>query len=245
MTVRPSRADHRRAGPQGTRHSRRSRRRSRSPTSRTRSSRPAVAFLRAPRPAIRPRTAASCTSHRVARSRAATSCTSTRSPTAPRPSSGADRYLLLPADELAPPGDDEVYVHELPGMRVELESGELVGTVDRHVRAAAGTHARRRSARPARSVMIPYDRVVTSLDREARVHRHRSARRAARVTRCCASTSSRSFPTSSPAPLGLEHSVARARRRAASSTTSSTCATSPTTGIARSTTRRTAAVRAW
>ena len=26
-----------------------------------------------------------------------------------------DRYLLLPADELEPLGEDEVYVHELPG----------------------------------------------------------------------------------------------------------------------------------
>ena len=43
------------------------------------------------------------------------------------------RYLLLPSDELPPPSDDEVYVHELPGMRVELESGELVEAVERVV----------------------------------------------------------------------------------------------------------------
>src|SRR3982751_2925257 len=40
------------------------------------------------------------------------------------------RYLLLPADELPAPSDEEVYVHELLGMRVQLETGEVVGTVD-------------------------------------------------------------------------------------------------------------------
>src|SRR5215213_5144158 len=40
-----------------------------------------------------------------------------------------DRFLLVPADELEPLGEDQVYVHELRGMRVELESGEHVGTV--------------------------------------------------------------------------------------------------------------------
>ena len=34
------------------------------------------------------------------------------------------RYLLLPAGEVAPPDDDEVYLHELIGMRVELR-GEI------------------------------------------------------------------------------------------------------------------------
>jgi 16S rRNA processing protein RimM len=64
-----------------------------------------------------------------------------------------DRFLLAPADELAPPGENEIYIHEIPGMRVELESGELVGARDRG------------------SIMIPYDRVVTSVDRDARVIR--------------------------------------------------------------------------
>src|SRR3954469_8462078 len=37
-----------------------------------------------------------------------------------------DRFLLVPADELEPLGDDEVYVHELPGMRVVLGGGEEI-----------------------------------------------------------------------------------------------------------------------
>jgi 16S rRNA processing protein RimM len=40
-----------------------------------------------------------------------------------------DRTLLLPLEELPPPADDEVYYHELVGMRVELRNGELVGEV--------------------------------------------------------------------------------------------------------------------
>ena len=40
-----------------------------------------------------------------------------------------DRYLLLPVAELTPPGDDEVYIHELVGMRVLLVSGEPLGEV--------------------------------------------------------------------------------------------------------------------
>ena len=40
-----------------------------------------------------------------------------------------DRYLLARAGELAPPGEDEVYVHDLLGLRVERTTGETVGTV--------------------------------------------------------------------------------------------------------------------
>jgi len=40
-----------------------------------------------------------------------------------------DRYLLAPAGDLQPPADGEVYVHELPGMTVELPSGQSLGSV--------------------------------------------------------------------------------------------------------------------
>ena len=79
-----------------------------------------------------------------------------------------DRYLLLPARELAPPEDGEVYVHELIDMRVVLATGEDVGTVidvydlpqglTLDVRRAEGT------------VMLPFsDRVVVGVDRATRV----------------------------------------------------------------------------
>jgi 16S rRNA processing protein RimM len=80
-----------------------------------------------------------------------------------------DRYLLVPADELEPLGEDEVYVHELPGMRVELESGDIVGTVSGTYDLPQGLTLE--VERERGSVLIPYDRIVTSVDRDARVIR--------------------------------------------------------------------------
>ena len=84
-----------------------------------------------------------------------------------------DRFLLLPADELTPLGDDEVYVHELRGMRVELESGEPVGNVVEIYELPQGLtlDVAREAGSGGNTVMIPYDRVVVSVDREERVIR--------------------------------------------------------------------------
>ncbi|HXT18643.1 MAG TPA: ribosome maturation factor RimM [Gemmatimonadaceae bacterium] len=78
-----------------------------------------------------------------------------------------ERFLLLPADELQPLGDDEVYVHELPGMRVEMENGDVIGTVVATYELPQGLTLDV-EREPGRTVLIPYDRIVTSLDREAR-----------------------------------------------------------------------------
>ena len=81
------------------------------------------------------------------------------------------RYLLLPAEELPPPGDDEVYVHELPGMRVELASGELIGLVEETYELPQGLalDVRRVAPREGETVLILYDdRTVASVDKEAR-----------------------------------------------------------------------------
>jgi 16S rRNA processing protein RimM len=40
-----------------------------------------------------------------------------------------DRYLLVPADEVVPIGEDEIYVHDLIGMRVEVAGGASIGEV--------------------------------------------------------------------------------------------------------------------
>ncbi len=81
-----------------------------------------------------------------------------------------DRFLLIPADELEPLGDDEVYVHELPGMRVELESGETIGSVIATYELPQGlTLDVSRGDDEAKSVLIPYDRIVVSVDRVLRV----------------------------------------------------------------------------
>jgi 16S rRNA processing protein RimM len=80
-----------------------------------------------------------------------------------------DRFLLIPRDELQPLAEDQVYVHELRGMTVELESGERVGVVVETYELPQGLTLDVK--RDTGTVMIPYDHVVTSLDREARVIR--------------------------------------------------------------------------
>ena len=82
------------------------------------------------------------------------------------------RYLLVPADELPPPSDDEVYVHELPGMRVELEDGEFLGTVEETYELPQGLaiDVRRAPPRERQTVLLQFDeRTIASVDRESRV----------------------------------------------------------------------------
>ena len=80
-----------------------------------------------------------------------------------------DRFLLLPSDELTPLAEDEVYIHELLGMRVELTSGEPVGTVLDTYELPQGLTLD--VQRATGTVMIPFERIVTSVDRAARVIR--------------------------------------------------------------------------
>lgn len=82
------------------------------------------------------------------------------------------RYLLLPAEELPPPDDGEVYVHELVGMRVQLVGGQPVGTVEETYELPQGLaiDVRRDAPREQETVMLPYDeRTVASVDKAARV----------------------------------------------------------------------------
>ncbi|MEO8560918.1 MAG: ribosome maturation factor RimM [bacterium] len=81
------------------------------------------------------------------------------------------RYLLLPAGELPAPADDEVYIHELLGMHVELASGELVGTVEETYDLPQGLalDVRRAPPREAETVLILYDeRTIASVDKATR-----------------------------------------------------------------------------
>jgi 16S rRNA processing protein RimM len=80
-----------------------------------------------------------------------------------------DRFLLVPLDELEPLADDQVYVHELLGMSVELESGEPVGKVVDTYDLPQGLTLD--VERKTGTVLIPYDRIVTNVDREQRVIR--------------------------------------------------------------------------
>ena len=79
-----------------------------------------------------------------------------------------DRYVLLPIEEASPLEEGDVYLHELEGMRVDLVSGEYIGKVLGFYELPQGLILDV-SREGKSSVMIPYDRVVTKVDREARV----------------------------------------------------------------------------
>ncbi len=74
-------------------------------------------------------------------------------------------YLLAPRSELPAPAEDDVYLHELPGMRVLLESGAELGAVKDIYELPAGlaldVHWK------SGTVLLPY-LFVRSVDRAAR-----------------------------------------------------------------------------
>ncbi|HKV49844.1 MAG TPA: ribosome maturation factor RimM [Gemmatimonadaceae bacterium] len=78
-----------------------------------------------------------------------------------------DRYLLAQAADLEPPADGEVYVHELPGMTVELPSGESLGTVAHVLELPQGLALE--IAHGARVAILPFHaEFVRHVDRAAR-----------------------------------------------------------------------------
>ena len=79
-----------------------------------------------------------------------------------------ERYFLVPADDVTPLEDGEVYLHELEGMRVDFIGGKTLGKVIATYQLPQGL-ALDVSVEGKKSIIIPYDRVVTSVDREARV----------------------------------------------------------------------------
>ena len=79
-----------------------------------------------------------------------------------------ERYLLVPADRLTPPADDEVFQHELIGMRVEREGGGEVGTVAALYELPQGVMLEVGEGRGA--VLVPYRaEVVKRVDVDARL----------------------------------------------------------------------------
>ena len=76
--------------------------------------------------------------------------------------------MLVPASEVPPPDEGEVYIHDLLGMTVVLASGEAVGTVQDVFELPQGLAID--VARPRGTVMVPFDeRVVSGVDRDARI----------------------------------------------------------------------------
>jgi 16S rRNA processing protein RimM len=79
-----------------------------------------------------------------------------------------ERYLLVPSDEVEPPAEGEVYVHELQGMRVRLEDGTEVGEISATFELPNGLliEVKREGREPA---LLPYEAVVIDADRVLRV----------------------------------------------------------------------------
>lgn len=91
-----------------------------------------------------------------------------------------DRTLLLPLSELDPPEKGEIFLHELPGMRVVLEDGASLGTILRFYELPQGVvldvaldglvDGLVDGAAPRREVLVPFvDDVVLGIDEGARV----------------------------------------------------------------------------
>jgi len=80
-----------------------------------------------------------------------------------------DRLLLAPAEELEPPAEHELYIHDLVGMRVVLQSGADVGEVIEVFELPQGLVLDVRRA-GGDTVMIPFHgSAVSYVDRDQRV----------------------------------------------------------------------------
>ncbi len=77
------------------------------------------------------------------------------------------QFLAAPADQLAAPSGDEVYLHELEGFAVRLEDGTPVGLVSSLYEMPAGLMLEVQG--PKREFLLPYKKeFVREVDREAR-----------------------------------------------------------------------------
>lgn len=78
----------------------------------------------------------------------------------------AQRYLLAPIEELAPLEADEVYYHQLLGMRVRTNDGEAVGQVQ-EVYETYPAHMLEVKSDAGRIHLIPFaERIVKKVDTE-------------------------------------------------------------------------------
>jgi 16S rRNA processing protein RimM len=80
-----------------------------------------------------------------------------------------DRYLLLPENEIEPPSENELFIHDLVGMRVVRTTGEEIGDVIEVFELPQGLliEVRREGAAP---VLLPFDdQTVTHVDADQRI----------------------------------------------------------------------------
>ena len=77
------------------------------------------------------------------------------------------KYVFSPFDELAAPQPDEVYLHDLIGMSVRLDTGEAIGQVEAYYELPQGLTLDVKTSRG--SVLVPYrPEVVDHVNTEAR-----------------------------------------------------------------------------
>jgi 16S rRNA processing protein RimM len=77
------------------------------------------------------------------------------------------RYLLVPMSELTPPGEDEVFVHELVGLAVVSREGATLGTVVGTYELPQGLTLEVKTA--AGDVLLPYrSAMIDEVDLSAR-----------------------------------------------------------------------------
>lgn len=82
-----------------------------------------------------------------------------------------ERCLLLPSDEVQPPGEGEIFIHALVGMRVDHVNGETVGEVAAVWEYPQGLMLDVR--RPGKkNALLPFnDETVAGVDEEGRIVR--------------------------------------------------------------------------
>jgi 16S rRNA processing protein RimM len=82
-----------------------------------------------------------------------------------------DRTFLVPEDEVAPPDEDEMFIHELVGMQVVTVGGQLVGAIKQLFELPQGVVFE--VERPSKaSIMLQLnEQTVTEVDSEARIVR--------------------------------------------------------------------------
>lgn len=79
----------------------------------------------------------------------------------------AQRYLMAPVEELAAPEEGEVYYHQLLGMKVVTNEGQLVGTV-RELYETAPAEMLEVKSEDGRTHLIPFaERIVKKVDVES------------------------------------------------------------------------------
>ena len=78
------------------------------------------------------------------------------------------RYVFSPFDELKPPAEDEVYLHDLLGMKVQLDDGTDIGEVTSYYELPQGLTLDVKTSKG--SVLVPYrPEIVERTDTEARI----------------------------------------------------------------------------